>query len=292
MMMQAPLLLFVMLSMINGPALSFTPPRGRGLLQRQAAPAACNHQASSVSQRLPIVSSLQISAPPENDEAEEKMRPKELTLTQLLREEHWETDSSNAELAALGLWFSALSAFIFINNFIGPWPEAMDDVPERTWFLGHMLGGMLFGGGVILTAALEWLVVNSKNPSVFRFYFDKVPLLDAAIVLPGLTLSMVSGTGLAIERYGGLGVAPPYIPLVFYTLVAFAAWWGFTDLTTQGRALVAVNEWAATADIDDDGKRKDVPKIVELRKISNVVSCLFVVALYGVMVLKPVTLHY
>jgi hypothetical protein len=204
-------------------------------------------------------------------------------------EEKWEMESKPVELIALGLWMAAISVFILINNFVGPWPEFMTEVHERIWFVFHMLGGMLFGGGVLLTTAIEWLVANNKNESVLSFWFDKVPLLDAAIVLPGLTLAMLSGTGLSIAHYGGLGLAPIHIKIVFYTLVAFAAWWAITDLTTQGSALAAVNEWSATAHSDET---KDVPDVVNNRTISNVVSCLFVLALYIIMVMKPGTLHY
>lgn len=199
-------------------------------------------------------------------------------------EENWELDSKVVELAGLGIWMVGLSGFIFANNWIGPWPLFMKDIPERVFFTGHMLGGMLFGGGIIMTTALEWLVTKNKNPAVLMFYFDKVPLLDMALVLPGLTLAMFSGTGLTITRYGGLGIAPAHIPVVFYILTAFAAWWGATDLATQGTAMRAIDEWVAT-----NGKG-DIPQIVQDRFWSNIVSCVFVVALYAAMVLKPGTL--
>lgn len=185
---------------------------------------------------------------------------------------------------------ASISAFILVNNFVGPWPQALSDVPERVWFVLHMLGGMLFGGGVILTTAIEWLVVHNRNSPVLSFWFDKVPLLDAEIVLPALTVAMVSGTGLATEHYGGLGVAPPHIAIVFYALVAFATWWGVTDLTTQGKALAEVNEWAIQNSSDEESP--DIPQVLHDRKISNVVSCLFIVALYTIMVFKPDTLFW
>jgi hypothetical protein len=65
-------------------------------------------------------------------------------------------------------------------------------------------------------------VVQNKNAPVLQFWFDKVPLLDAVIVLPALTVSMISGTGLTIKRYGGLALAPTHIPIVFYTLIALS----------------------------------------------------------------------
>lgn len=206
--------------------------------------------------------------------------------------ESWEADSKLVELALLLAWAASISGFILMNNFVGPWPEAMKQVPERVWFVLHMLGGMLFGGGVILTTAIEWLVANNKNSPVLLFWFDKVPLLDAAIVLPALTMAMISGTGLSIAHYGGLGIAPLHISIVFYALVAFATWWAVTDLTTQGKALTAVNEWAVTTSgLNSENHKKDVPEVVEHRRISNIVSCLFILALYGIMVFKPGTLH-
>ena len=199
-------------------------------------------------------------------------------------EENWEADSKVVELAGLAIWMLSLTGFIFANNFIGPWPAFMSSIPERVFFTGHMLGGMLFGGGIIMTTALEWLCVKNRQPAVLTFYFDKVPLLDMALVLPGLTLAMFSGTGLTITRYGGLGIAPAHIPVVFYILTAFAAWWGATDLATQGKAMRAVDEWVAT------NGQGPIPKIVEDRFWSNIISCGFVIALYSAMVLKPGTL--
>jgi hypothetical protein len=214
-----------------------------------------------------------------NDENDEQM-------------ESWEDDSKDVELVLLLSWAVSISAFILVNNFIGPWPQALSAVPERLWFVLHMLGGMLFGGGVILTTAIEWLVAHNRNSPVLSFWFDKVPLLDAAIVLPALTVAMVSGTGLATEHYGGLGLAPPHIPIVFYALVGFALWWGLTDLTTQGKALVDVNEWSIQNSLTDNehSPPPDVPQVVHDRKISNIVSCLFIIALYAIMVFKPGTL--
>jgi len=203
-------------------------------------------------------------------------------------EENWEMESKIVELGLLLLWMGSLSGFIFANNWIGPWPSAMTHVPERVYFVFHMLGGMLFGGGIIMTTALEWLTVKTKSPPVLQFYFDKVPLLDMAVVLPGLTAAMISGTGLCITRYGSLGTAPPHIPAVFYCLTAFAAWWAATDLATQGTAMRAVDEWVASPESQEDGAA--VPQIVESRFWSNITSCGFVVALYAIMVLKPGTL--
>lgn len=208
--------------------------------------------------------------------------------TAMKEEERWEADSKVVELVALGIWLVAISSFILINNFSGPFPAFMKQVPERVFFLSHMIGGMLFGGGIILTTCIERLVAKSKNAPVLQFWFDKVPLLDGLIVVPALTVSMVSGTGLSIVRYGGLNIAPPHVGAIFWTLIAFMTWWAVTDLTTQGSALIAVNEMY---DSHQEGKTGlETPDIVVNRHISNTVSCFFVVLLYSMMVLKPGTL--
>ena len=200
----------------------------------------------------------------------------------------WVDESKYVELMGLSLWMASIIAFILINNFVGAWPSFMDDVPERVWFLLHMLGGMLFGGGVLLTTAIEYLVATTGNSSVLQFWFDKVPLLDVAIVLPGLTVAMISGTGLSIEHYGGLGQAPAHIQYVFWTLIVFAAWWGVTDLTTQGSALKAVQEHA----LSSEDQHVKAPDVVLKRTVSNVVSCLLVFVVYSIMVFKPGSLHF
>ena len=86
-------------------------------------------------------------------------------------------------------------------------------------------------------------------------------------------------------------MAPPHIIYAFWALVAFAAWWALTDLTTQGSALNSVLE-ASVAMADDDKEMDSVPDEVKGRTISNVVSCVLVLVMYGIMVLKPGTLHY
>ena len=96
--------------------------------------------------------------------------------------------------------------------------------------------------------------------------------------------SVISGIGVAIENYGGLGTSPPHIAITFYALVVFATWWAATDLTTQGKSLVEVNEWVIASTNDNS---QEMPKIVTLRRISNVVSCLFVLTLFSIMILKP-----
>lgn len=200
----------------------------------------------------------------------------------------WVDESKKVELIFLGLWGIAISGFILINNFSGPWPLFMKAVPERWFFLSHMIGGMLFGGGIILTTCIERLVAKSQDPKILQFWFDKVPELDGLIVIPALTISMVSGTGLSIVRYGGLNIAPPHVDAIFWTLIAFMSWWAATDLTTQGTALKAVERMYERYEDGETGL--ETPKVVVDRHFSNVVSCFFILTLYSFMVLKPGTL--
>lgn len=205
-----------------------------------------------------------------------------------LNEEDGGWDDKTVELILLSIWLVGLSGFILENNFVGPWPALMKTIPERWFFLSHMVGGMLFGGGIILTTCIERLVAKSNNASVLQFWFDKVPTLDGLIVVPALTISMISGTGLSIVRYGGLNIAPPHVDAIFWTLIAFMTWWGVTDLSTQTTALDAVNEMN---DRYQNGERDlETPEVVVNRHTSNVVSCFFVLTLYSMMVLKPGTL--
>jgi len=201
----------------------------------------------------------------------------------------WVDESKKVELIILGIWGAAISGFILVNNFSGPWPLFMKTVPERVFFLSHMIGGMLFGGGIILTTCIERLVAKSQNPPVLQFWFDKVPALDGLIVVPALTISMISGTGLSIVRYGGLNVAPPHVGAIFWTLILFMSWWAATDLTTQGTALKAVERMYEKYEEGEEGL--ETPKVVVDRHFSNVVSCFFILILYSFMVLKPGTLY-
>jgi len=199
------------------------------------------------------------------------------------------SDEKKLELILLAVWGISLSAFILINNAYGPWPLFMKKVPERMFFLFHMYGGMLFAGGIILTTCIEREVAKSNNPQVLKFWFDKVPTLDGLIVVPALTVSMISGTGLSIVRYGGLNIAPPHVDAIFWTLIAFLTWWATTDLTTQGAALKSAER--AREDFESGITDEFItPKIVVDRHFSNVVSCFFVLLLYSMMVLKPGTL--
>jgi len=207
---------------------------------------------------------------------------------ELLEDKPMFDEEKKVELIVLGIWGISISAFILINDISGPWPSFMKTVPERAYFLSHMIGGMLFGGGIILTTCIERLVAKSQNAPVLQFWFDKVPALDGLIVVPALTISMISGTGLSIVRYGGLNVAPPHVGAIFWTLIAFMSWWAATDLTTQGTAKDAVELMFQRYEEGEEGL--ETPKVVTDRHFSNVVSCFFILLLYSLMVFKPGTI--
>jgi len=226
-----------------------------------------------------------LAPPPEIPSFFEKQEETTITTTNTvvssstLRKNSTEKKESNLpELIGLGIWMASLSAFLLINNFVGPFPANILSVPEKTWPVMHGVAGMLFGGGIILTTCIEWLVTESKNSNVLQFWFGKVPALDSLIVLPALTAAIVSGTALSIDHYDSLGQAPFHVVAAISTLAAAAGWWAITDLTTQSRATKAVEEWT---------DNQDVPGILQFRKFSNVVSCGFVAALYAIMIIKP-----
>ena len=220
------------------------------------------------------------------------------------------------EWVGLGTVLTSLTAFILVNQFLEPWPMALfTALPPPAWLLIHYLGGVMFAGGIVVSTALEWLVVETtaqtiaaaKDNScideykthqnnqlddsrsmapVLDFLFERVPVMDAALVVPGLALALVSGVSVATAYYGGLGISPPHIVWAFRVLVAFAIWWAVTDVATQGPAAQAVQQWK-TEIIDNDNQQQSLPSILYRRRISNIGSCLFVVALYAIMALKP-----
>ena len=207
------------------------------------------------------------------------------TTTEIKETTKEEKTLDTAEIIGLTAWMGALSAFLLINNYVGPFPANIATaVPVKAWGLMHGVGGMLFGGGIILTTCIEWLVTNARNKSVWNFWFKKVPDLDSKIVLPALTASIVSGTALAVDHYDSLAQAPFHVTAALGTLLAFAGWWGITDLTTQGRATEKIAEITANA---QDSDLLTIPGILEFRKFSNLVSCGFVAALYYIMITKP-----
>eukprot|EP01082_Thalassiosira_pseudonana_P008964 g7739.t1 g7739 contig26:166239-166847(+) len=188
----------------------------------------------------------------------------------------------------LHLWVIILSAFVISNKVKGPYPQALIYALNRPqWSLVHALSSMLFGGTIVLSTLMEYIVITCKKTSVIKFWFTSVPqYLDSKVVLVALTGAIVSGVGQAALAYGGLATSPKHVIGSFHLLTTFGLWWGITDVTTQKKAMEAVQNLEVEGDDGDDGV-VEVPKVLKVRVLSNVVSCLFVVAMYALMVLKP-----
>ena len=116
-----------------------------------------------------------------------------------------------------------------------------------------------------------------NNDGVYHFWFRIAPRIEQWMVLPALTGSIVSGITQAALRYGSLRLAPRHVKSSLHILLLFGLWWGVTDRKTQRRA----QEVKA---MEPEGP---LPGVLRQRRISNVVSCAFLVALYATMVLKP-----
>jgi hypothetical protein len=188
--------------------------------------------------------------------------------------------SKAPQYIGLGLLLSSVTAFILINRFVGPWPASIIyAVPEEYWLIFHYLGATLFAGSIILTTCMEWLVASSNIPAVQKFWFERVPVLDLAIVVPGVVTALVAGTAVADWRYGGLATSPKHIGLAGMHMILFFLWWALTDLTTQSKAKEYFLEGNANTDKNSN--------IMLMRKVSNLGSCLFVVVLYCIMTFKP-----
>jgi hypothetical protein len=177
-----------------------------------------------------------------------------------------------ARVASFGivLWASWVVAFLLINynGATSPWPSALTALDVRTWALVHAVSGSLFAGGIFTTTFLEWLVFRSPSRAVQEFWFSSATKAEAALVLPGLTGLLVSGVAQAWLTYQcPIKYAPLYVKLPIHVLALFGLWWLLTDLTTRD----AVN---------DKGKQLR-------RQGSNLVSCMLLISIYAIMVLKP-----
>lgn len=179
---------------------------------------------------------------------------------------------------AVTLWVHAVSIFLLANYRSACWPAFLIRIPLPVWNLVHSVSGMLFSGSVITTTILEWTVVATGERDVSKFWFEQVPKVEKAVVLPALTGSMISGVAQAFLRYESLRMAPRHIKSTMHLLFLFGIWWGVTDRHTQSKAQQVVEE---------DTSRGRLPGVLRVRRISNVVSCLFLVVIYAIMVLKP-----
>jgi len=194
---------------------------------------------------------------------------------------------SKMEKRILLVWFHAVVGFVVWNYYSTTtlWPSFFLDIPVRVWNLLHALSAMVFAGGIITTTLLEWqlpsLVMNGgggggaaagktsdKDKSMLLKWLWQV---ESKLVLPAVSMSLISGVVQAFDNYTSLRAAPPHVKGALHVMALFAIWWAWTDRRSQ-------------ADLREGGF--DEAK-VNARRLSNLVSCTFLVVLYGMMILKP-----
>lgn len=186
-------------------------------------------------------------------------------------------------------WAVAVGGFLIRNyKTSNPWPAVLVTGPRRFWNFLHAISSTVFSGTILVTTLIEWFVVRSGAPAVMQFWFLTVlPVVDIAVVLPALSGAIVSGVAQSIQEYHKLVEAPKYVKAVLHTMATFGLWWALTDRPTQHRAQQAVQSWVQQAASLSNKNALLLPGILKWRRASNLVSCLFVMALYVLMVLKP-----
>ena len=134
----------------------------------------------------------------------------------------------------LSVWLVSISAFIIANSR-GPWPAFLVTALNFSqWSFLHAISSMLFGGTIILSALIEYIVITARKTLVIKFWFLGVPeRLDVNLVLPALAGAIVSGVTQTNILYGGLASAPKHVVGALHLLCTFGLWWGITDVTTQ-----------------------------------------------------------
>jgi hypothetical protein len=224
-------------------------------------------------------------------------------------------------------WIVFISIFLIQNygrRTIWPHPILLT-IPLSIYRFIHSTCGMLFAGSIITTTILEWNVVanvesQQKRQKMMRmnqpsqlttttsttkttttpmtmmsvpaFWFHQATIVERNLVLPALTGLIVSGVGQCFLTYGtGVKYAPLHIKSSLHLLTLFGIWWAWTDRTTQGPALEEairiMNQPIEKVETVRGTTQTFLPSLWYRRRISNVVSCLFLLALYGLMSLKP-----
>jgi hypothetical protein len=102
---------------------------------------------------------------------------------------------------------------------------------------------------------------------------------------------MISGIAQSFYNYGSLSLAPRHVKSSLHVLFLFGLFWAYTDRKSQQDLLDLAetsNSWSAgDGQVSKDMVEKEMVSIWKRRRIVNVISCLFVVALYAIMVIKP-----
>lgn len=214
-------------------------------------------------------------------------------------------------------------------------------LPTRGWRLVHGLSAMVFGGTIIATTVMEWRLTATTTAATTAATTATTSIMptpttsdgsgipdddgtethtaataaatataittlfgtEKALVLPAVSLSLLSGAAQAVHMYGSLRTAPFYVKASLYVLTAFGLWWAVTDRPTQRQVVSAVvvvtkeaavaaavdegGEGASDAAVDNNNNDDALAAVGRRRLYGNVVSCLFVVALYTIMIIKP-----
>jgi len=182
------------------------------------------------------------------------------------------------------VWVHAVTIFMIVNYARKTiWPAILLDIPLKVWNLIHALSGMAFAGGIVTTTLLEWQLPsiahaemksnnNNTSESSSILLLKWLWQVESRLVLPAVTGSLISGVAQAFHMYPSLKLAPRHVKSAMHMMLLFGMWWAWTDRRSQAALL------------QKDGF--DESKVVQ-RRFANLVSCAFLVALYGIMILKP-----
>jgi hypothetical protein len=186
-------------------------------------------------------------------------------------------------------------------------------LPVNVWSLIHALSGMVFGGSILCTTAVEWMwpdelhqMVSERadqqtsSPSIddlsLQLLVNKMATktlfpMEGKLVLPGVTGSMISGIAQSFYNYGSLRLAPRHVKSSLHLLFLFGLFWAYSDRKSQ-QDLLDLAESSNSWTTGDGQSTKEVVEqemvsVWKRRRIVNLISCLFVLALYTTMVVKP-----
>lgn len=190
-------------------------------------------------------------------------------------------ENSKLERRLLLVWVHVISGFVVYNYTRQTiWPGFLLQIPVKVWHLIHGLSAMVFAGGIVTTTLLEWKLPsiaanmkdedgNADKSSIFLLTW--LWQVESRLVLPAVTGSLVSGVAQAFYSYPSFRMAPSHVKSALHLMFLFGVWWAWTDRRSQ-------------ASLRKGGF--DESKVVQ-RRLSNLVSCAFLVGLYAVMILKP-----
>ncbi|KAG7367672.1 hypothetical protein IV203_030343 [Nitzschia inconspicua] len=194
-------------------------------------------------------------------------------------------------------------------------------VPTKLWSFLHAISGMILGGSILCTALVEWIWPDqletlikdqATNGNMYnrRNDWDDISVqqivnqmatktlfpMEGMLVLPGVTGSMISGIAQSFVNYGSLRLAPIHVKSSLHLMFLFGLWWVWTDRKSQKDILELTSTSVSPTVEEKEVKQKrnststiqsEMLAVWKRRRFYNAVSCLFVLALYAIMVLKP-----